>query len=126
MFLPAFVLAAALAQSVEANSYITVEELEASLTREVPPVVLDVRRPLDFDADPRVIPTAEWRNPERVDEWGKELSREREVVVYCVRGAQVSKDVAARLGEMGFHVSNLEGGIAAWKRAGGVVVPRKR
>jgi hypothetical protein len=36
------------------------------------------------------MPGAEWRDPEKVDEWIKELPADKEVVLYCVRGGTVS------------------------------------
>ncbi len=106
--------------------FIDTEELEAKLSEASPPQVLDVRLATDFDADPVLIPSAEWKDPASVDDWAERLSKDRAVIVYCVRGLQVSRGVAARLSEKGFNVLNLEGGIRAWKDAGGEVVPGKR
>lgn len=121
------ILTMALMQRSESPpGFIDTEELEAKLSEAGPPQVLDVRLAADFDADPVVIPSAEWKDPGKVDDWAEDLSKDRPVVVYCVRGLQVSRGVAARLIEKGFDVLNLEGGIRAWKDAGGEVVPRKR
>ncbi|WP_244222959.1 rhodanese-like domain-containing protein [Cupriavidus lacunae] len=38
----------------------------------------------------------------------------RPVVVYCVRGHQVSRDCATRLEKAGHSVTYLEGGIEQW------------
>lgn len=121
------ILSTALAPSSESPPvFIDAEGLEAKLSEARPPQVLDVRLAPDFDADPVIIPSAEWKDPVKVDDWAADLSQDRAVVVYCVRGLQVSRGVAARLAKKGFDVLNLDGGILAWKDAGGEVVPGKR
>jgi rhodanese-related sulfurtransferase len=80
-------------------------------------VVIDVRRKSDFEADNRLIPGAQWRDPEAVDVWSKDLPRDRAVIVYCVRGGSVSQSVSAKLAEEKIQVKYLEGGLAAWDLA---------
>ncbi|NTW36164.1 MAG: sulfurtransferase [Syntrophobacteraceae bacterium] len=90
-------------------------ELRALLRRDPDAVmVIDVRRRRDFEGDSRLISAAQWRDPEAVDTWSKDLGRDRPVVVYCVRGGSVSQTVSARLAERGVPVKYLEGGLAAW------------
>jgi Fe-Mn family superoxide dismutase len=84
-------------------------------------VLLDVRRRPAFEAEPRLIPGAVWRDPNEVDLWAAELNPNRPVVVYCVHGHEVSRGVAGRLRERGHDAALLEGGIEAWKAAGGPV-----
>jgi len=83
--------------------------------------LLDVRRRPAVDAEPRLIPGAVWRDPEQVDRWVAELNPKWSVVVYCVHGHEVSHGVADRLRGLGFDAVLLEGGIEAWKAAGGPV-----
>ena len=80
-------------------------------------VVIDVRRKSDFEADKRLIPGAQWRDPEAVDTWSKDLPRDRDVIVYCVRGGSVSQSVSAKLAEEEIRVKFLEGGLTAWDLA---------
>ena len=108
------------------GAWIQSNELEALLAKSPAPQLLDVRLASDFDSDPSIIPPAEWKDSAKVDDWAASLSKDREVVVYCVRGLQVSRGVASRLIEKGFDVRNLEGGIRAWKESGREVVPGKR
>lgn len=49
------------------------------------------------------------------------FDREMAYVCYCVVGLR-STFVTDRLAEMGYDIANLEGGIEAWKDAGGAVV----
>ena len=80
--------------------------------------ILDVRRRPAFEAEPRLVPGAVWREPEQVEIWADALNRNRAVVVYCVHGHEVSKGVVDRLRTLGFDAALLEGGIEAWKASG--------
>lgn len=86
--------------------------------------VLDVRRRNDLDADSVKLPGAEWKNPEHMTEWSKGLPRDREVVVYCVRGGSVSNSVLDHLLAQGIKARYIDGGIEAWKNAGGATVAK--
>jgi len=86
--------------------------------------VLDVRRPNDFAADTVTLPGAQWKNPEQLAEWSKSLSKDREVVIYCVRGGSVSNLVVDHLRGRGVKARFIEGGIEAWKAAGGAAAAK--
>lgn len=49
-----------------------------------------------------------------IDEAEKTLDKSKPVAVYC-RSGKRSADAAQKLAENGFTVTNLEGGILAWK-----------
>ena len=89
----------------------------AALLENKSTTVCDVRREADYQADPRSIGGAEWRNPENVDVWAAQLPKDKPVAIYCVRGGSVSKSVQAELTARGFDVQYLEGGLAAWDAA---------
>ncbi len=76
--------------------------------------VLDVRRKSDYESGPAGIPGAVWKDPEQVDAWSSELSKDNPVVIYCVRGGSVSLSVQAALQAKDFEVRFVEGGLAAW------------
>ena len=99
------------------NDIVTPEELEMMLKEKHPPRVLDVRRASDREGDPSVIPGAEWKDPEKVAEWGNTLGS-GEVVVYCVRGGSVSRAVQNKLREKNVNVRFIAGGLEAWKKSG--------
>lgn len=86
--------------------------------------VLDVRRKNDLDADTVRLPGAEWKNPEQLAEWSRDLPSDREVVVYCVRGGSVSNSVVDQLQAQGIKARFIEGGIEAWKNASGATVAK--
>ena len=81
--------------------------------------VLDVRLIEDFEADPVLIPTSAYRNPDDIAAWAGQMSpADGPVVVYCVKGRWVSQKAANYLSDRGFEVYSLEGGIEGWKSAG--------
>ncbi len=82
-------------------------------------VLLDIRRKTDYEADQVRIPDATWYNPEEVDKWSVTLPKNQEIVVYCVRGGSVSNSVIDKLHEKNIPARYIEGGIEAWKAAGG-------
>ena len=83
--------------------------------------VLDVRRQNDFDTDPVMLPGALRCNPEDIDTWSRELRPDQDIVLYCVRGGSVSNSVLDALLAKQLKVRYIEGGIVAWKDAGGKV-----
>ncbi len=96
------------------------QQLAASNTLQI----LDVRRRVDLDAAVERIPGAAWCDPESIAVWGAALPKDREVVVYCVRGGSVSNSVIDTLRARGIAARYIEGGITAWKAAGGATEPK--
>ena len=94
------------------------QELYARLGTAAAPVLVDVRRAEAFGADQAVIIGAIHRPPESVSEWRAALPKNRDVVVYCVHGHEVSQGVAKALQNAGIKAAYLEGGIAGWKEQG--------
>ncbi len=78
------------------------------------PLLLDVRRDAAFDADDRLIAGA-LRPPADLVEFAGRMAQGRQVVVYCVRGHEVSQDAASALRASGLAALYLVGGIEAWK-----------
>ena len=97
------------------------EALKEQLASRKDLVILDVRRKPEYDADKGTLPNALWHDPEKVDEWSKELPRDKNVVIYCARGGSVSNKVLDRLLDMKIQAQYLAGGIAAWKAANGMI-----
>ncbi len=98
---------------------VSVSELAGAVeTSTTTPRVIDVRLKEDFEADPVLIPSAMWLDPNDADVWAKDFAPETPVVVYCVRGHWVSQAVTKKLLDLGLKVSRLTGGIEAWKAAG--------
>src|SRR5512143_2204409 len=104
---------------------ITPEDIRKALANKQEVTILDVRRKVDFEADAEMIPGASYRDPERVEQWSKDLREEQDIVIYCVRGGSVSESVSEQLQAKKIRVSFIEGGITAWKESGGEVQVKK-
>ena len=101
------------------------EALRTTLNEGAKPLLLDVRRRKAFDAGSDMIAGAERREPEKVAEWAEALPRDREIVVYCVYGHNVSEDTVTALTAKGLKAVPLAGGIAAWHAIGGQTQAKK-
>ena len=86
--------------------------------------LIDVRRKADLDSDPSKLPGATWHDPEQIETWAAQLPQDKEVILYCVRGGSVSNGVLDHLRGKGISVRFIEGGIVAWKEAGGELVTK--
>jgi rhodanese-related sulfurtransferase len=86
------------------------------------PVLFDVRRRDVYDADDGILPTATWHDHAAARDWGAVLDPARRYVAYCVHGHQVSQSAAALLRSRGLDAWFLNGGIEAWRAAGGPVI----
>jgi superoxide dismutase, Fe-Mn family len=64
---------------------------------------------------------ATWRDPERIQDWIGELSKEKPVVVYCAYGFHVGCRTAAALRDAGFDARYMTGGHSGWRAMGGPV-----
>jgi rhodanese-related sulfurtransferase len=87
-------------------------------------LVFDVRREADYAASNETIPGALWKNPDKIDAWIGAVPRTLNVVIYCVRGGSVSNSVVDRLQAAGVKARFIEGGLEAYKAAGGKIVPK--
>jgi rhodanese-related sulfurtransferase len=96
----------------ERHHSISPKELYAAIGTAAAPLIIDVRRASAFGEDGKQIASAVRRDPDRVDEWRPHLPS-RPIVVYCVRGGEVSQGVAATLRAAGHHARYIEGGVTA-------------
>lgn len=87
-------------------------------------LVVDVRRKSDYDSDSQKIPGAMWKDPEQVAQWSNELPKDKDIVIYCVRGGSVSNSVVDHLQGKNLKARFIEGGIEAWKKEGGPTVAK--
>ena len=87
-------------------------------------LVFDVRRAGVFENARTMIPGARWCDPAQVPTWATELPADRELLVYCVYGHEVSRVTALRLKAAGLKARYLVGGIDAWQAAGRPLVDK--
>lgn len=85
------------------------------------PVIIDVRTDEDYNADPRLIPTAIRKDFRQVEKWSGAYSGKQAVVI-CERGKKLSQGAAAWLRHAGCMAETLEGGFDAWRKAGHMLV----
>lgn len=89
-------------------------------------LVFDVRREADFAASDEIIPGALWKNPDKIDAWIDAVPRTLDLVVYGVRGGETSNAVVDRLHAVGAKARYIEGGLEAYKAAGGRIDRRNK
>ena len=82
------------------------------------PLIFDVRRAAAFDADSRMLVSAQRGAPDHVGEWVQQIPAGQPVVVYCVYGHEVSQGIATALRESGIDARYLAGGITGWAELG--------
>lgn len=97
------------------KDWVSPAELEKLLGKSTGIKVLDVRRREDRVDVEHPIPGAEWRDPEHIGEWSKDLSNDAEVIVFCVHGHSVCQNARDFLRKQGLSARSLEGGIEAWQ-----------
>jgi uncharacterized protein len=100
------------------TSTIDTKDLKNLFENEEPMTLLDVRRKADYQANPNIIKSAVWRDPEKIDDWGKQLPVGKRAVVYCVKGGSVSQSVTDRLRGEGLDAVFLDGGLKNWIESG--------
>lgn len=100
---------------------VTVEEVAAMLKAGKRVQILD-NRPRHYTTKaPEIMAGAVWRDPERIEEWMGELSKEDPVVTYCVYGFHTGCETAIALRNAGFNASYMTGGHYGWKAMKGPV-----
>lgn len=85
---------------------------------------IDVRRKGTFEQAKSMIPGAVWRDPGQAASWASEFPDDRELIVYCVHGHEVSQATALRLQAAGLNARYLHGGIDGWRAAGRPLAPK--
>ena len=98
---------------------ISVEELAAQLAAGEKVQVLDARPRHYISRNVDQMQGAVWHDPDQVDAWAGELSRDEPVAVYCAYGFHVGCNVTRALRERGFDARFIRGGVSAWYAAGG-------
>ena len=98
------------------NDAVSAIELQRLLDQGARIKIYDVRKIHDRVEVEYPVPTAQWRDPEKVSQWCSEVSADEEIVVFCVHGHHVSQSTRDALRERGIRARILSGGIEAWNR----------
>lgn len=96
---------------------ITAEELKQMMDNGREMVIVDLRQPLDREADPYAIPGALRMAVEELEHRHHEIPRDRDVILYCACPNEVtSAKMALLLKKNGItRVRPLAGGVEAWR-----------
>ena len=86
----------------------------------IPPFIIDLRHPLDYLPDPRVLPHTVRVSPSELTAHQALLPRDRDVILYCTcPSEETSAKVALQLHRFGVNrVRPLRGGFEGWRDAG--------
>jgi membrane protein DedA with SNARE-associated domain/rhodanese-related sulfurtransferase len=84
------------------------------------PYIVDLRHPLDYLPDPRVLPGAVRIGPSELTRRADSIPRDRDIILYCTcPSEETSAKVALQLHRLGItRVRPLRGGFDGWKIAG--------
>jgi membrane protein DedA with SNARE-associated domain/rhodanese-related sulfurtransferase len=93
---------------------------EAAVDGSIQPFIVDLRHPLDYLPDPRVLPGAVRIGPSELALHAERIPRDRDVILYCTcPSEETSAKVALQLHRLGItRVRPLRGGFDGWKQAG--------
>ncbi len=96
------------------------EELKDMLDAGEKVFIVDLRHPLDYLPDPRVVPGSVRISPETLSLHNEQIPRDRDVVLYCTCPSEAtSGKVALTMRKQGiYRVRPLRGGFDEWKRLG--------
>jgi superoxide dismutase, Fe-Mn family len=100
---------------------VRVEDVKAMMDAGEPVQLLDTRPRNFVSRYGDLAEGATWRDPERVQDWIGELSKEKPVVVYCAYGFQTGCGTAMALREAGFDAKYITSGHSGWRAMGGPV-----
>jgi membrane protein DedA with SNARE-associated domain/rhodanese-related sulfurtransferase len=92
----------------------------AQLDGTAQPFIVDLRHPLDYLPDPRVLPGAVRIGPSELALLADRIPRDRDIILYCTcPSEETSAKVAMQLHRLGItRVRPLRGGFDGWKQAG--------
>lgn len=95
-------------------------ELKAMMDRGEDVFIVDLRHPLDYLPDPRVLPGAIRLMPNEILGHNAELPRDRDIILYCTCPSEAtSAKVALALRRIGIErIRPLRGGFDEWKGLG--------
>jgi membrane protein DedA with SNARE-associated domain/rhodanese-related sulfurtransferase len=94
--------------------------IEGAPSQNAMPYIVDLRHPLDYLPDPRVLPGAVRIGPSEIASHADLIPRDRDVILYCTcPSEETSAKVAMQLHRLGItRVRPLRGGFDGWKQAG--------
>jgi thiosulfate sulfurtransferase len=103
---------------------ITPSELSLWQTSGFAHTLVDVRRAGKRKSEADNISGGQWLDPALWLDWKDRFANANTpVVLYCAMGHEISQGLAAALRALNADARHLQGGIDAWRQAGGPVAP---
>lgn len=105
---------------IEPSAVMTMLDKAAAGEEKCQPYIVDLRHPLDYLPDPRVLPGAVRIGPTELEAMADQIPRDRDIILYCTcPSEETSAKVAMQLHKFGItRVRPLRGGFDGWKQAG--------
>lgn len=100
---------------------VSVEEVEAMLKSGKRVQIIDARPRHYITKATDIMDGAVWRDPERIDDWIGELSKDDPVVTFCVYGFHIGCQTAIVLRDKGFDAKYMAGGHSGWRAKKGAM-----
>ncbi|GAM96666.1 Mn superoxide dismutase [alpha proteobacterium U9-1i] len=100
---------------------VSADDVNAMLRSGAPVQIIDVRPRHYSSRASDIMDGAVWRDPERVDEWMGEFSKDTPIITYCVYGFHIGCQTAEKLRKAGYEAQYMAGGHSAWKAIEGPV-----
>jgi superoxide dismutase, Fe-Mn family len=100
---------------------VTLEEVEELLKSGERVQVIDARPRHYIAKATEIMDGAVWRDPERIDDWIGELSKDEPVITFCVYGFHIGCQTATALRDKGFDAKYMAGGHFGWKAKKGAM-----
>lgn len=96
------------------------EELKRLIDGGQQPYIVDLRHPLDYLPDPRILPGAVRYTPDALVLHSADIPRDRDVILYCTCPSEAtSAKMALIMRKQGiYRVRPLRGGFDSWKKLG--------
>jgi rhodanese-related sulfurtransferase len=89
-------------------------------------IFIDIRSKQEWEASTEKIERARHMDPDQVSKWGKELPKNKKIVLYCGDAKTHCPTVGKNLEKMGHsRIYVLDEGFMAWKYRGFPVVPKE-
>jgi Fe-Mn family superoxide dismutase len=102
------------------------ELLAQMIERGESPQIIDVCLADDMPKRYDTVPNSLYLQAEKIDDWIKDLPKDKPIVAYCMYGFQVSGNAVNELRSQGYDARMLAGGIATWRALGQPTEPIKK
>jgi superoxide dismutase, Fe-Mn family len=100
---------------------VSVEDVQEMLKSGTRVQIIDARPRHYITKATEIMDGAVWRDPERIDDWAADLSKDDPVITFCVYGFHIGCQTAMALRDRGFDAKYMAGGHYGWKAKNGAI-----